>query len=231
MYNIIICDDQDIVREGLQTIISTDKEIEVIATFCNGDELLTYLHAQDFPGSGADTDPPGQLDLILMDLKMPVKNGIQTTKEIRRFWPGLPVLVLTTYADEDWVIDAIKAGAAGYILKDTPRRGLIDAIKGTIKGAVFVDPSIAGTLLTHLVSDTRGYEKNHLAAEISERELELLKLIARGFSNTEIGERLHLSTGTIRNYTSMLFTKLEVTDRTQAVITALRAGLIHLEEL
>lgn len=219
MINLIICDDQDIVREGLQTILSTEKSLHIMSTATNGSDLIEQLHTMH-------TELP---DIILLDLKMPIMNGIQATKEMQKHWPEIKILILTTYADEEWVIDSLKAGASGYLLKDTPRNQLIDAIKGTVMGNTFVDPSVAGKLLPLI--QRRPTQTAPYTGDLSLREQEILLFIAKGLSNAEIGEKLFLSTGTVRNYTSTIFSKLGVTDRTEAAIAGLREGIIHLEDI
>lgn len=220
MIHIIICDDQDIVREGLQTILLTEREFTVSATARDGDELIEHIQRT----------PRMLPDLVLMDLKMPIKNGIQATREIKKYWPQIKVLVLTTYADDRWVIDALKAGASGYLLKDTPRNQLIAAIKGTVAGDTYVDPSIAGKLLP-FVRESMSEESAPYRGELTDREQEILLLIAKGLSNTEIGEKLFLSSGTVRNYTSTIFSKLGVSDRTEAAIAGIRAGVFTLSDI
>ena len=140
------------------------------------------------------------------------------------------MLVLTTYDGDEWVLDAIRSGAAGYLLKDSPREALIAAIKGTIDGKTHVDPGVAGTLLAQ-IARTATPPTTSLTADLSERELEVLRHLARGLTNLDIADRLHLSEGTIRNYVSAVFTKLGVSDRTQAAVIALRYGLVDLNEL
>lgn len=220
MIRIIICDDQDIVREGLCTILESDGSIEVIDTASDGQQLLERIKSHY----------PRIPDLVLLDLKMPVLGGIGATKAILKHWPEIKVLILTTYADDQWVFDAIKAGASGYLLKDTPKQNLIDAIRGTVEGDTYVDPSVAGKLLPYLRSREL-MENGECRLEMTERERTLLVLIAKGLSNAEIATRLFLSPGTVRNYTSMLFSKLGVSDRTEAAITALREGIISLDDI
>ncbi len=219
MIRICICDDQDIVREGLQTILDTARNIEVAFTASDGQDLIDRLEAST-----------GSLpELILMDLKMPMKNGIQATKEVLHTWPEIKVLILTTYADDEWVIDSIKAGASGYLLKDTPKAKLIDAISGTVAGNTYVDPSIAGKLLPLIQHQPVSMKvPSH---DLTDRERKILLYIAKGLSNTEIGERLFLSAGTVRNYVSAIFTKLEVSDRTEAAIAGLRESIFTLDEI
>jgi NarL family two-component system response regulator LiaR len=214
MIRVLICDDQTIVSEGLQVILSADPEIEVVGIANDGAEAVECV---------ARLKP----DVVLMDLKMPVMNGIQATRLIHEQQPGMRVLVLTTYDADEWVFDAIRSGAAGYLLKDTPREGLLAAVKGTAAGQTHVDPVVAGKLFTH-VSQGSQPPPPALANALTERERDVLRLLARGLSNPDIAERLFLSEGTVRNYVSSLFDKLGVSDRTQAAVLALRYGLADL---
>lgn len=217
MIDVLICDDQAIVCEGLTRILSSDAEIRVVGVAHDGAEALAKV---------AELQP----QLVLMDLKMPGVNGIIATRKIRERHPTIPVLVLTTYDDDEWVFDALHSGAAGYLLKDMPPKDLIASIKGTVSGKTFLDPAVAGKILTD-------YQKRPSAApastrfQISDRERELLRLLASGLSNGEIAQQLFLSEGTVRNYASELFKKLGVSDRTQAVVIALRHGLVTLGDI
>jgi len=215
---IIVCDDQDIVRQGLKTILEADIDIRVIATAEDGEDLFRQIESSGMP------------DLVLMDLKMPIINGIQATRMLRSRHPKIKVLVLTTYDDDQWVVDAIRAGASGYLLKDTPRIDLIDAVKGTLQGQTFVDPSVAGKMLA-MAAGTMPRPMESSAPDIRPREKQILLLIARGLSNAEIAAELYLSEGTVRNYASALFNRIGVTDRTQAAIAALRYGIISLDDI
>ena len=216
MIRVLICDDQMVVREGLKAILSTAKNIDVVGVAGDGSEGLELL-------------PQVLPDVVLMDLKMPVMNGVQATRAIRDRFPHVRVLVLTTYDADEWVFDAIRSGAAGYLLKDTPREGLIHAIEDVAAGQTPVDPAVAGKLFTH-VSRTKTSPPTTLTAELSERELDVLRLLGRGLNNAEIARRLCLSEGTVRNYVTSILAKLDVSDRTQAAVLALRYGLADLGE-
>lgn len=215
MIKVLIADDQEIVCQGLKKILESDPEIQVIATANNGQQALDMIAVQ-------------RPDLVLMDLQMPLMNGVQAIRRLRVNHPGLPVLVLTTYMDDKWLFDAIRSGASGYLMKDRPRQELIDAIKGTVIGDAYIDPSVAGKLLSNVAAGP-GKKAYDNSFDLSEREQEILNLLAEGLSNAEISRRLWLSEGTVRNYTSTLFTKLGVSDRTQAVILAVKQGLVYFD--
>jgi DNA-binding NarL/FixJ family response regulator len=212
MVRIILTDDQEIVREGLKKILESDIEIQVVAMASDGAEAIELVEKH-------------HPDLVLMDLKMPRVNGIQATGIIRQKHPEIKVLVLTTYDDDEWLFDAIRAGASGYLLKDSPRANLIQAIKGTLAGNTYVDPSIAGKLLNAL-NQPAVLPKKPAEFNFSERETDILTLLARGYTNAEIAQKLYLSEGTVRNYTSAIFARLGVSDRTQAAVLAIRYGLV-----
>jgi len=216
MIRVLICDDQDVVLEGLQTILKSASEIEVVGIAHDGAEALEVI---------SQTHP----DVVLMDLKMPGMNGIQATREIGNRFPGVYVLVLTTYDADEWVFDAIRSGASGYLLKDTPRQELITAVRGTASGKSHIDPNVAGKLLNH-ISHTRPAPESTITDKLNERELAVLKLLARGLSNGDIAQRLFLSEGTIKNYVSSILDKLGASDRTQAAVIAMRYGLADLNE-
>jgi NarL family two-component system response regulator LiaR len=209
---LLICDDQYVVREGLKAIFETDASLQVVGTAADGAEALELL-------------PQLQPDLVLMDLKMPVMNGVQATRHILQKYPDVKILVLTTYDADEWVFDAIRSGAAGYLLKDTQREVLIAAIKDTVAGKTPVDSAVAGKLFAQVVRGAPGSQSTLIDA-MTEREKDILRLLGAGLSNAEIAERLYFSEGTVRNYISSILDKLGVADRTQAAVLALRCGLV-----
>ena len=208
---VIICDDQAIVRDGLELLLNLERDIEVVGLAQDGAEAVELV-AQHQP------------DLILMDLKMPGMNGIEATRQIRTHYPEVKVLVLTTYDDDEWVFDAIRAGAAGYLLKDTPRAEVIKAVRGTVAGQSFVDPQVTGKLLQKVASQQE-HPATHITDKLTEREEDVLRLLAKGLTNADIAARLFLSEGTVRNHISAILAKLGVSDRTQAAVIAIQHGL------
>lgn len=208
---VIICDDQAVVREGLELILNADSEIDVIGLAEDGHIAVEMA---------MDLKP----DIVLMDLKMPGLNGIKATQLITKELPDTKVLVLTTFGEDEWVFDAIRSGASGYLLKGTPRQELVKAVKGSFKGESYIDPLVGAKILEKLAKP-EDEKPSNFSKDLSDRELEVLRLIARGFSNAQISQQLHLSAGTVRNYVSKLLAKLEVNDRTQAAVLAIKYGI------
>ena len=215
MVRVLICDDQTVVREGLAAILSTDPEIEVVGLAGNGQEAL-------------DLVPEARPDVVLMDLKMPVMNGVQATQQLRQAHPQVFVLVLTTYAADEWVFDAIRAGRFRLSVEGYPARRTARRHQGHGAGRVLPGPGRRrqGHAPGHDQPSRRACARD-AGRSFTERELEILGLIARGHSNPEIAQRLHLARGTVRNYVSAILDKLGVSDRTQAAVEALRRGLVN----
>ncbi len=208
---ILLCDDQAVIRDGLEMLLQLEKDMQVVGTASDGAEAIE-LAAQKQP------------DLILMDLKMPGTSGIEATRQIHARFPHIKILILTTYDDDEWLFDAIRAGAAGYLLKDTPRQKIIEAIRGTMDGKAFLDPAVAGKLINQVASNQK-QPASTLTDKLTDRELDVLRLIAKGFTNSDIAGQLHLSEGTVRNHVSAILEKLNVSDRTQAAVIAIQHGL------
>ncbi|MCB8945063.1 MAG: response regulator transcription factor [Ardenticatenaceae bacterium] len=219
MIRVLICDDQDIVRKGLQIILRHSEGIEVVGTAVDGEDAVQQA---------AVLKP----DVVLMDLKMPKLNGIHATRRIVAALPQTKVVVLTTYDGDDWVFDAIRAGASGYLLKDSDGEEIVTAVRETAVGKSHLDPHIAGKILqefTRLERTPAPKADDPLLEELTERELSILQRMAQGKSNQEIADELFLAAGTVKNNVSAILGKLQVNDRTQAVILALRRGIVDLE--
>ena len=211
MIRVVICDDQAVVRRGLALILAVDPGVQVVGQAGDGRAALAVVAAQ-------------RPDLVLMDLMMPGMNGIQATAAIRARFPLTAVLVLTTYDADEWVFDALRQGAAGYLLKDTAPDVLLAAVKGTIAGQTYLDPGVAGKVVRQATAGERPRVRP-LPGGVTEREVAIWSLLARGRSNAEIAAILHLSEGRVRNQVSSLLRKLGVGDRTQAALLAVQFGL------
>jgi DNA-binding NarL/FixJ family response regulator len=212
LIRLLICDDQPIVREGLRAVLIKTPEIVVVGEAQNGAEVIALI-------------PSIQPDIVLMDLKMPVLDGVKATKIIRERYPKVRVLVLTTYDADEWVMDAIRNGAAGYLLKDTPREDLVRAIIDTMRGRNHIDSQVAGKLMTAFANQPASPVMDAQLFALSDREREVFQLLGRGLNNSEIAQKLFITEGTVKNYVSTILSKLGVADRTQAALLAVRTGI------
>jgi DNA-binding NarL/FixJ family response regulator len=206
VYTIMIADDDGLVRDGLSMVLEQSGIFQVVGDFVNGRALLLALESQ-VP------------DVVLVDVRMPEMTGIECCKVISERYPKLPVLVLTTFQDDEYLSEALKAGAKGYLLKHQSSQAVIIGIQNAIQGNLSFDPDVAKSLSIGEGNQT----EDHLSG-IPPRELEVLKLLAKGYSNKEISETLYLSPGTVRNYVSSLLDFAGVRDRTQLVIWYYRRG-------
>ena len=210
---ILITDDHAVVRQGLRMFLSLDPDIEVVGEAQDGQEALAMAR---------ELKP----DVVLMDLLMPLMDGIEATKAIRSELPGVEVIALTSVLEDASVSEAVKAGAIGYLLKDTDAEELHRAIRGAAEGRVQLAPEAAARLMR----EVREPEKKSPQA-LTEREREVLRLLARGKANKQIAANLFVSEKTVKAHVSSILMKLGVTSRTQAALHALRTGLVRTEEL
>jgi DNA-binding NarL/FixJ family response regulator len=212
---ILIVDDQVLFREGLRTLLSVQPDFDVVGEAGNGEEALR---------SAMQCQP----DIVLMDLRMPVLDGVRTTERLRDVAPSCRVIVLTTFDDDELVFDGLRAGAIGYLLKDVSSNKLYDAIRAAAKGEYFLLPSITAKVIAEFARFPRTSQSGaqELVESLSPRELEILRLVASGDSNREIAEKLVISEGTVKNHLSSILSKLGVKDRLHAVIRAREIGLL-----
>ena len=212
---VLIADDHVFYREGVRALLSNVPEVEVIGEANNGEEAIAQANAV-------------KPDVILMDLKMPDMNGIDATRHIHEANPNIGVLVITMFDDDDSVFAAMRAGARGYLLKDADKDEVVRAIVAVERGEAIFSPAIAQRMIQYFSSSSTSSSKKNQPdefAELTERELEILDLIAQGHNNLAISNRLSLSIKTVQNYVSSILTKLEFTDRSQAIVRAREAGL------
>lgn len=208
---ILIADDQAITRNGLHKLLETVAGFEIVGEATNGTEAIeaaTHL----------------QPDVILMDLKMPVMHGIEATRQIHRTSPHIAILIVTIFKDDTSVFPAIRAGARGYLLKDTNQTELVRAIQTVAHGGVIFSPGIANRVL-HYLSEPPTNLPSQVFDELTNREREILELLARGSTNTEIAGQLALSPKTVSNHISNILLKVQATDRAKLMLMALEAGL------
>jgi DNA-binding NarL/FixJ family response regulator len=209
--HILIADDQAITRSGLRTLLESVPDLEIVGEATNGAEVIELA---------ASLQP----DVILMDLRMPEINGIEATRRIHRTSPHIGILVVTIFADDTSVFPAIRAGARGYLLKDADQTELIQAINTVARGGVIFSPGIAHKMLQYLSAPPPNVPKQAFD-ELTNRERDVLDLIARGYTNAEIAERLGLSPKTVSNNISNVLMKLQAVDRAKLMLMALEAGL------
>ncbi|WP_025690654.1 response regulator [Paenibacillus zanthoxyli] len=210
---ILLVDDHDMVRMGLKTYLMLEPAFEVVSEASNGQEALKQLR------SGGEEGLP---DLILMDLMMPVMNGVETTRAVLSEFPGLKIVILTSFLEDDLVVDAIEAGAVSYVLKTVSAEELIYALQGAYRGM----PVMTGDVSQALTRGIRQRTVQDDSSGLTEREREVLLLIAEGKSNKDIGEELHISIKTVKTHVSNLLMKCELEDRTQLAIFAHRKGWV-----
>jgi DNA-binding NarL/FixJ family response regulator len=211
---ILLVDDQSLFREGLRTLLSVQPDFEVVAEASNGEEALR-MAAQHQP------------DVVLMDLRMPVLDGVTATRRLHSQLPDCHVIVLTTFDDDENVFEGLRAGAVGYLLKDVSSEKLYEAIRAAARGEYFMLPSITAKVIEEFARLSRyaPSQKETLIDPLSAREIEILKLVATGASNKEIAETLVIAEGTVKNHLTSILSKLGVRDRMQAVLKARELGI------
>lgn len=212
---ILIVDDQELFREGLHTLLAMQPDLQVVGEARNGEDALRLAEA---------LTP----DVILMDLRMPVLNGVAATRNLQRTQPEIKVIVLTTFDDDEDVFEGLRAGAVGYLLKDVASEQVVEAIRAVARGAAFLQPAITGKVIAEFarLSPFFAPQPHALVEPLSERELEILRRVSQGASNKEIADDLVITVGTVKNHVTSILAKLGVRDRTQAALKAKELGII-----
>ena len=212
---LLIVDDQRLMREGLRTLLELEPDLLVAGEAGDGQEALQQY---------ASLQP----DVVLMDIRMPVMDGVEATRRLRLDYPHARVIILTTFDDDTYVFDGLRAGALGYLLKDVSGDELAEAIRQVAKGGALIEPSVARKVLAEFarLPQPVGQPRSDQAHSLSERELEILRLLAQGASNRQIASQLFLAEGTVKNYISNILDKLGVEDRTQAALRSRDLGII-----
>ncbi len=209
---IIIVDDHEVVRNGIRSYLETLPDFKVVAEAASGEEALDLV---------AELIP----DVVLMDLIMPGMDGVETTRQIKKISPRTQVVVLTSYHDDVHIFPALKAGAISYILKDMKMERLVDALHKAVQGEVTLHPRVAARVLQNIRGENA--EEQPLFTELTERELDVLKLIASGMTNSQIAEELVISENTVKGHVSNILSKLHLADRTQAAVYAWERGIVQ----
>ena len=209
---ILIADDHPVVREGLIAMLSREVDFKVVGEAKDGAEAVN---------KAKELSP----DVVLMDLRMPEMDGVEAMRQIRSAMPDIKFIILTTYSDDDYIFSGIEAGARAYLLKDAPREDLFKAIRSVYRGESLIQPVVASKLLDRFSQLSR---RKPSGEELSERELEVLCLMAKGAANKEISAELNIAQSTVKTHITNIFQKLGVNDRTEAVTQALKKGIIRL---
>ncbi|MRR30300.1 response regulator transcription factor [bacterium] len=215
LIKILLADDQALFREGLRTLLEVQPDFQVVGEAANGEEALRL----------AATNQP---EVILMDLRMPIMDGVTATRRIRDSFQNVHVIVLTTFDDDETVFDGLRAGAVGYLLKDVTSEKLYEAIRAAARGEYFMQPSITAKVISEFtrMARTPRVQVPDLAVDLSGRELEVLRQVATGASNKEIADLLVIAEGTVKNHLTSILAKLDARDRMQAVLKAREYGII-----
>lgn len=212
---VLVVDDQRLMRDGLRTLLELEPDMAVAGEAANGEEALEqFRHARP--------------DVVLMDVRMPGMDGVEATRRLHAMDPGAKVIILTTFDDDEYVFEGLRAGAVGYLLKALSGEELADAIRTVAKGGALIDPAVTRKVVSEfarLAPPVRGIDAG-LAEPLSDREKEVLGLVARGLSNREIADELFLAEGTVKNYVTTILQKIGVRDRTQAALRARELGLL-----
>ncbi len=212
---VLLVDDQRLMREGLRILLELEPDLEVVGEAGDGQAALDAYAAL-------------RPDVVLMDVRMPGMDGVEATRRLRERWPEARVIILTTFDDDEYVFEGLRAGALGYLLKDVSGQELAEAVRTVAAGGALIEPSVARKVLAEfarLAPPARPIEAG-LPTPLSEREREVLRLLALGLTNREIAARLYLAEGTVKNYVTSILQKLGVRDRTQAALRAREIGLL-----
>jgi len=203
---LLLVDDQELIRESLAFVLNTDEEIEIVGLAGNGEEAILL----------SETKQP---DIVLMDIQMPIMNGIEATKRIKQHSPNIKVIILTTFQEMEHIVEALSIGAEGYLLKAIHPKDLISGIKHIFHNGTLLSQEVAMALAQQAKNSTQGQVDPMVKTNygLTEREQEIIRFIAKGLSNGQISERLFLSKGTVKNYVSSIYHKLDVKDRIEAI--------------
>jgi len=213
MIRVVLVDDQTLVREGLASLLALAGDIEVAAQASNGEEALRLI-------------PQLRPDVVLLDMRMPGMSGLEVLQALKDSGSLFPTLILTTFDDDALLLQGIRCGARGYLLKDVTLEQLTDAIRRLAAGETYLQPAVTSRVLKGLEKIRGDYDGFDKADSLTERETEVLRLMAGGYSNREIAGAIHLSEGTVKNHISNILSKMGVRDRTRAVLKGLAEGLI-----
>ncbi len=215
LIRVLLVDDQRLMRDGLRTLIELETDLDVAGEAGDGLEAVTAYR---------DLGP----DIVLMDVRMPNLNGVEATRRIKADWPEANILILTTFDDDEYIFEGLRAGASGYLLKDVSGKELAEAIRTVANGGTLIAPSVARKVISEFarLKPASQDSAESLPDPLSEREIEILKVLAQGHTNKEIADQLYLAEGTVKNYVTSILQKIGARDRTQAAIRARELGFL-----
>lgn len=213
MIRVVLVDDQTLVRQGIRSLLELAGDVAIVAEAGDGNEAVAVVERE-------------RPDVVLLDLRMPLKDGVDVLRELQSRGVPVPVIVLTTFDDDEALLDAVKAGARGYFLKDVSLERLLTGIRDVAAGGSIIRPALTERVLRGLESVPRTFDALDPPDSLTKREVEILRLMAGGYSNREIAEALGTAEGTVKNHASSILSKLGVRDRTRAVLKALELGYI-----
>jgi len=215
LIRVLIVDDQRLMRDGLRTLIELETDLDITGEAADGLEAVSAYR---------DLEP----DIVLMDIQMPNLNGVEATRRIKADWPEANILILTTFDDDEYIFEALRAGASGYLLKDVSGKELASAIRTVAEGGTLIAPSVARKVVSEFarLKPASSETAESLPEPLSKREIEILKVLAQGHTNKEIADQLHLAEGTVKNYVTSILQKIGARDRTQAALRARELGLL-----
>ncbi len=213
MIKVVLADDQDLIRQSLCYVLSRQEDIEMVGTAVDGLETLEVVEKQ-------------QPDVVLLDVRMPKMDGVECTRRIKQKYPQIKVIILTTFDDDEYIFDALRYGATGYLLKGVSVEGLANAVREAVRGGSIITPEVASKMLQMFAQMAGNSAAERVgrtdAAELTKMEKQVVGAVGRGLSNKEIAGQMYLSEGTVRNYISGILRKLELRDRTQLAIWAVQ---------
>jgi len=215
---ITVSDDHAVVREGTRTLLEREDDMELVGEAADGIESVKVIESL-------------KPDVAILDIAMPGMSGIEVTRRIKPSLPSTAVLILTAYDDDEYVFALLEAGAAGYLLKDAPGRELVEAVRSVHSGEPVLHPSIARKVIQRAIVSPEKSESKKSDIALSKREIEVLQLAAKGMSNREIAQTLHISTRTVQRHLNMIFNKLSVGSRTEAIFQSVKRGWLSFEDL
>jgi DNA-binding NarL/FixJ family response regulator len=215
---VLIADDHTLVRDGTRRILEAEKDLEVVAEASNGEEAVALTSSL-------------RPDVAIIDIAMPVLDGIEVTRQIKALYPATAVLILTAHDNDQFIYNLLEAGAAGYLLKTVRSQELVDAVRALHAGESVLHPAIARKVLNYFASPSGRDKKQGRSETLTQRELDILKLVTKGLSNKEIAHELSLSARTVQRHLESIFIKLQVGSRTEAVVRALKEGWVTLNDV